>query len=77
MKRIPPVGVRCRLYWDDIRGGINIPLEEATPAKCWTEGIIAKKAKDYVVIATSKYEGEDVGDYTCIPLGVIRKVQRI
>jgi len=77
MKRLPPVGARVRVHWLDITGTINGSLADATPAKCWTEGIIAKKTKDYVVIATSKYEGEDFGDYTAIPLGACVRAQRI
>jgi len=66
----------------DIVGFVNSPLSDAKPAPCWTEGILVKNSKDFVVLASSQYSGERddesaTGDYTAIPKGVVDGWKRI
>ncbi len=78
--RIPAQGCRCRIEWVDITAYINEPLSAAKLSNCWNEGVLAKKTKEYVVLASGQYEGEEkdpVGDYCCIPVGVIKKIRRL
>ena len=71
---------RYKIDWLDITGAINCPLSEVKPAPCWSEGILVKNTKDYIVLASSQYtdEGKDpVGDYTCIIKGAVIKAKRL
>lgn len=78
--RLPAPGQRVRIEWVDITAYINEPLSAAKLSNCWNEGVLAKKTKEYVVLASGQYEGDEkdpVGDYCCIPVGVIKKVLRL
>ena len=80
MKRWPPTGTRVHCEWLDICAFVNSPKSTAEPAACWSEGILVKKTKSYIVLASSQYRGEGddpVGDYTAIPIGVVTKVKRL
>ncbi len=83
IKRWPKLGTRIHVQWMDIVGHVNAPLGEATPARCWTEGILVKNEKMYIVLASSQFiennsEGDmTVGDYTAIPKGVISSFEKI
>ncbi len=71
---------RYKIDWLDITGAINSPLSEVKPAPCWSEGILVKITKDYIVLASSQYkdDGSDpMGDYTCIIRGAVVKVTRL
>jgi hypothetical protein len=71
--------VECE--WTDIVGAINTRLEEITPQKCTTWGILIKVEEDHIKIASSIYEGEGrknpTVDGTAIPLGCIDSIKRI
>ena len=70
--RIPETGTRCRVLWEDIVGGISEPLSRIVPCPCWTEGVVVRVEKNFIVLATSQFieESKDpIGDYTVIPIG--------
>lgn len=80
--RWPKLGTRVHVEWLDIVGYVNCQLSEARPAPCWTEGLLVKNSKDFIVLASSQYKGrtndESIeGDYTAIPKGVVHAVKRI
>lgn len=78
--RLPALKTRCHVEWADITGHINSPLSEVRPANCWNEGLLVKKTPHYLVLASAQYEGDNqdpVGDYCCIPLGVIKRIRRL
>jgi hypothetical protein len=80
MKRLPAVGSRVRVLWQDIVGYINQPLKEVKIADVWTEGKLVKADKEFLVIATSQYiddlpPDETLGDYTAIPRGAVKSVK--
>ncbi len=78
--RWPKLGTRVHVEWMDCAGYIGVPLSEAKPLPCWTEGVLVKSHKDYVVLASSMYSGEGsdpTGDFTAIPKGWVRKVKSI
>ena len=83
MRKWPKVGTRVHVEWIDIVGHVNAPLFEAIPAPCWTEGILVKNERTYVVLASSQFidnseKGEKaVGDYTAIPKGVVSVIKKI
>lgn len=70
--------VVCR--WWDIVGQINDPLRKLEPQPCRTVGWLARVEKNYIVIATSIYEGEGEDptvDGCAIPLGCVESVKRV
>ena len=81
--RLPKLGTRCVVLWTDCVGFINRPLSEAKVAAVWTEGKLVKSEKEFIVIASSQYidpdepAAERTGDYTAIPLGMIKSVKRL
>jgi len=78
MKRFPKISTRVHVEWMDCAGYVNAPLSLAKPLPCWSEGILVKKTKDYVVLASSQYrdEGDDpTGDYTAIPSVWVKNVR--
>jgi len=78
MKRLPPTNTLCECRWVDITGSINSPLSECRPVKCTTIGKLAIKNEDYIVLVTSRYEGDDdCVDATAIPLGVVESCKRL
>lgn len=77
--RIPETGTRCRVLWEDIVGGISEPLSRIVPCACWTEGVVVRVEKNFIVLATSQFieESKDpIGDYTAIPIGCITAVKK-
>ena len=66
VKRLPKIGSRCRVQWNDICNYTNENLSAVKPAACWTDGILIKANKDMVVIMTSQYE-DGSGDFTVFP----------
>ena len=78
MKRFPPINTLVKCVWQDITGSINSPLSECRPVKCTTIGKLAIKNEDYIVLVTSRYEGDDeCVDATAIPLGVVESCKRL
>ena len=80
MKTLPKLGTRIHVRWTDCAGFINTPLSQARPVQCWSEGILVRKTKDYIVLASSQYtdEGDDpTGDYTAIPSVWVTNVKRL
>ena len=78
--RLPKLNALCHVVWHDIVGQINSPLSESKPQRCKTVGWLARVEKDYIVIATSIYEGEGDNptiDGCAIPLGCIESVKRL
>lgn len=78
--RLPAIGRRIRIDWVDITAYVNEPLSAAKLSNCWNEGILVKKTKEYIVLASGQYEGgegDPEGDYCCIPLGVIMRVRHL
>lgn len=68
------------MEWMDCAGYVNVPLSLAKPLSCWSEGILVRQEKDYIVLASSQYlnEGNDpTGDYTAIPSVWIKNVKRL
>ena len=49
-------------------------LPDAIPAPCWTEGVLVRNEPDYLVVATSQYSGPDIGDYTVVVKGCIKRI---
>ena len=79
MTKLPPVGSRVRVLWQDIVGYINQPLKDVKVADVWTEGKLVKVETEFLVIATSQYIDDEpadqtLGDYTAIPLGAVKSV---
>ena len=82
MKRWPKLGTRVHVEWSDIVAFINSPMSDAKPAPCWTEGVLVKNEKEFVVLASSQYSPDSsdesiTGDYVALPKGVVVKVRRI
>ncbi len=79
--RLPKMNSLVECVWHDIVGAINSKLQEITPQKCTTYGILIKVEKDHIVLASSIYEGEGrknpTVDGTAIPLGCIESIRRV
>ena len=52
---------RYRVEWLDFMGTINGRLSEVEPAACWSEGVLVKNRKNYLVLASSQYTEESKG----------------
>ena len=50
MKRLPKIGSRVRVSWNDICNYTNENLSAVKPAACWTEGILIKANKDFELL---------------------------
>lgn len=78
--RLPPKMSFILCIWTDITGGINLEQSKIRPVKCSTVGWLLEIKKDYILIASSIYEGDDeekVIDGTAIPLGCINQIKRL
>ncbi len=61
-------------------GEINGPMKKLKPQRCKTVGWLQRVEKDYIVIATSIYEGEGDDptiDGCAIPIGCIESVKKL
>jgi len=81
-KKAYAIGDRLRIVWFDYANHTNVALADATPARCWTEGTLAKEADKYLALKTSQYidakgEPEDEGDFTIIIRGGIESIEKI
>lgn len=81
-KKAYAIGDRLRVVWFDYVNHTNVALADAKPARCWTEGTLAKETKTYLVLMTSQYtdakgEPEDEGDFTIIIRGGIESIDKI
>jgi len=65
------------VLWLDAVGYIGEPASEAKPAECETIGRLKEIKDDYIVIATSTYSGEESGDYTVLPKGMLTSVKEL
>ena len=74
--RWPKLQTRVHVEWLDPAAYIGDSVENAKPAACWTEGILVKNEKDYVVLATSLYK-DGYGDFTVLVKGCCVKVRKI
>ena len=61
--RLPRLNSLCVVRWHDITCWINEPMRKAKPQPCKTVGWLVRVEKNYIVVATSVYEGE--GDEVC------------
>ena len=71
---------RYRIEWLDYVGGINARLSEIEPAACWSEGVLVKNRKDYLVLASSHYTEESkdpTGDYGALLKGACVSCRRL
>ena len=71
---------RYRVEWLDFMGTINGRLSEVEPAACWSEGVLVKNRKDYLVLASSQYTEESkdpTGDYVCLLKGACVSCKRL
>lgn len=78
--RLPKLNALCEIWWVDIVGGINEPMRKIVPQRCKTVGWLQRVEKDYLVVASSIYEGEGDDptiDGCAIPLGCIESVKRL
>lgn len=78
--RLPARHSLILCHWRDIVGQINSPLSESKPQACKTVGWLARVEPDYIVIATSVYEGEGDNptiDGCAIPLGCVTSVRKL
>ncbi len=78
--RLPRLQSLCFVSWWDIVGQINEPMRKLTPQRCKTVGWLQRVEKDYIVIATSIYEGEGDDptiDGCAIPIGCIESVKKL
>jgi len=74
--RWPKLGTRVHVEWWDPTIHTMCPLDEAKPAKCWTEGTLVRKCKNFVVIASSQYEDGE-GDFTVLMKGTCTKITQM
>lgn len=78
--RLPKVGALVEVAWWDITGDINNRLSRFRPQRCITTGHLLRIEKDFIVIATSVYEGEGEDptiDGCAIPLGCVEGFKRL
>jgi len=78
--RFPPQHSLVECHWVDVVGQINSELSKCVPAKCVTVGRLIKIEKDYIVIASSIYEGEGEDptiDGCALPLQLILKCRKV
>lgn len=71
---------RYKIEWHDFTGVVNQRLSDATPAPCWSEGLLVRDEPDYLVLASSQYRGEGdnpTGDYTCLIKGACVSCKRL
>jgi len=74
--KLPKVGKLCRIQWLDATGFIGADISEVEPARCRTVGWLKSINEHSLILATSLYE-DGVGDFTCIPLGMLIEAKEI
>lgn len=75
--KLPPLNSLVVCHWSDVVGGINLHLSELKPEGCVTIGRLSRIEKDYIVLTSSIYEGnqsDPVVDGTAIPRGIVVKI---
>jgi hypothetical protein len=78
--RLPKLNTLVEVTWWDIVGLINDRLSRLKPQRCVTTGRLLRVEAEYIVIATSIYEGEGEDptiDGCAIPLGCIEGWKRL
>lgn len=65
------------VHWLDVVGYINESVGEVKPAKCKTVGWLHEIKPDHIVLATSLYQGDQEGDWTALPLGMVKRIQKV
>lgn len=78
--RLPKLDSLCHVTWWDICGYINDPLSKVKPVRCVTVGWLIRIEKNYIVIASSIYDGDESDktiDATALPVGCIESVKRV
>ena len=78
--RFPPQHSLVECHWVDVVGVINSELSKCIPAKCVTVGRLIRVEKDFIVIASSIYEGEGDDptiDGCALPHGLILRLRKI
>ena len=60
--------------WDDAVGYVMEDVDKVKPAPCLTVGWLKKIEPTHIIVASSVYEDDDQGDYTCLPCGMITSV---
>lgn len=71
------IGALVRIDWLDICGSINSTATETNIVPCATIGVIWEADKEQVKLCTSLFnhpQMPDSGDFTAIPIGVIKRV---
>ena len=78
--KLPKLGTLVEVTWWDCVGQINERLSGLAPQRCATVGRLLKAEAEYIVIATSIYEGEGADptiDGCAIPLGCVEGIKRL
>jgi len=78
--KLPKLGVLVEVTWWDCVGQINERLSSLCPQRCVTVGWLLKVEAEYIVVATSVYEGEGENptiDGCAIPLGTVEGIRRL
>ena len=78
--RLPKLDTLIQVTWWDIVGAINERSRRIEPQRCVTIGRLLRVEKDYILVASSIYEGEGEDptvDGTAIPLGVCESIKRV
>ena len=68
------LGKLAIIKWDDATGYTMEDIISVKLSPCTTVGWITKLDESCVVLASSIYDGEEYGDYTCLPLGMCKTV---
>ena len=68
------LGKLAVVKWDDASGYTMEEMDSVGLAPCTTVGWVVQVEKNYVVLASSVYDGESYGDYTCLPFGMLTSV---
>ena len=66
-----------KILWLDAAGYVMDELDAAKPCLCHTVGWVKAIEKDHIVVASSIYDGETFGDFTVLPLGMIKEAKLI
>jgi len=72
------IGKKVIIKWDDTISHLAVKLEQVLKEGCAKKtniGWLAYYDKDKVILKSEKWAGDDSGDYTLIPRGMITEVR--